>query len=301
MKKITLALLMALGHAFGASAQDIPRVMVVEEGTGSWCGWCVRGIVAMKEMQKKYPERFIGIAVHNGDEYVVPNYISWLVEYSNSYPFCIINRSKEIVDPSPENLEKYYQALTEPAEASLTVHGYYDEDTKNITFVSEAQFVNDVENAQYRFAFVLTEDNLPILQSNYYSGGEYGEMGGFEELGSTVAINVDHVARGVWPNAKGAPNSIPETIVKGETYSYSYKTKMPTVKNIDNLIVIALLIDYKTKAILQAAKTEGLEDIVGIHTVSSPEHRDKMIYDLTGRRTNGNGIVIEDGKLRIRN
>ena len=31
---------------------------VVEEGTGTWCGWCPRGIVAFRHMAEKYPETF---------------------------------------------------------------------------------------------------------------------------------------------------------------------------------------------------------------------------------------------------
>ena len=42
------------------------RVTVVEEGTGTWCGWCVRGIVALEYMRENYPDKFIGIGVHYG-------------------------------------------------------------------------------------------------------------------------------------------------------------------------------------------------------------------------------------------
>ena len=41
---------------------------VVEEGTGTWCGWCPLGIVGLNGMAKKYPETFIGIAVHKQDK-----------------------------------------------------------------------------------------------------------------------------------------------------------------------------------------------------------------------------------------
>ena len=50
------------------------RRMVVEEGTGAWCGWCVKGIVGLRYMNATYPDQFIGIAVHNGDMYTVNNY-----------------------------------------------------------------------------------------------------------------------------------------------------------------------------------------------------------------------------------
>ena len=41
--------------------------VVGEELTGTWCGWCPRGAVALENMRNKYPDTFIGIAVHGGD------------------------------------------------------------------------------------------------------------------------------------------------------------------------------------------------------------------------------------------
>lgn len=39
----------------------------VEEATGTWCGWCPRGEVYMNYLYAKYPEHFVGIAVHQKD------------------------------------------------------------------------------------------------------------------------------------------------------------------------------------------------------------------------------------------
>ena len=47
---------------------------VVEEGTGTWCGWCPLGIVGLNGMAKKYPETFIGIAVHKQDKLETSSY-----------------------------------------------------------------------------------------------------------------------------------------------------------------------------------------------------------------------------------
>ena len=40
---------------------------LVEEYTGTWCGWCTRGLVAMKLRAETYGDDFIGVAYHNGD------------------------------------------------------------------------------------------------------------------------------------------------------------------------------------------------------------------------------------------
>ncbi len=41
------------------------RNLVFEEGTGTWCGWCVVGYAGMEYMKETYGDKgFIGIAVH---------------------------------------------------------------------------------------------------------------------------------------------------------------------------------------------------------------------------------------------
>lgn len=44
--------------------------MVIEEYTGTWCGWCPRGIVYLDEFSAAYPNDVIIISVHNSDPMV---------------------------------------------------------------------------------------------------------------------------------------------------------------------------------------------------------------------------------------
>ena len=79
----------------------IPLKMVVEEATGTWCGWCPRGAVNMEKMREKYPDEFIGIAVHNEDPMMVQDYNDGLTDLPGfgGFPSVIINRSA-IEDPA---------------------------------------------------------------------------------------------------------------------------------------------------------------------------------------------------------
>ena len=42
----------------------IPRNVVVEEFTGTGCGWCPRGLVGMEKLRQTFGDRFIGIGIH---------------------------------------------------------------------------------------------------------------------------------------------------------------------------------------------------------------------------------------------
>lgn len=55
-------------------SQVIPKKVFFEEGTGTWCGWCPRGMVALEKVNEDYPNDQVSIAVHNQDPMMVTEY-----------------------------------------------------------------------------------------------------------------------------------------------------------------------------------------------------------------------------------
>ncbi|MEP6647427.1 MAG: choice-of-anchor J domain-containing protein, partial [Saprospiraceae bacterium] len=51
----------------------LPKKVIVEEGTGTWCGWCPRGFVTMEIVGHDYADVAIPIAIHNFDPMLVPD------------------------------------------------------------------------------------------------------------------------------------------------------------------------------------------------------------------------------------
>ena len=49
------------------------KLVIGEEGTGTWCGWCQRSCCARLD-EHDYHGYFQGIAVHNGDPMTVTDY-----------------------------------------------------------------------------------------------------------------------------------------------------------------------------------------------------------------------------------
>lgn len=281
---------------------DAPnRRMVVEEGTGTWCGWCVRGIVGLHDMAAKYGDRFIGIAVHTGDGMQQPAYSSFLVGLGiNGYPGSIINRQQGAVDPSFGNLEKAFKAMPEYSEIDVDVDADLNSDA--FTMTAHITPLVDVSDKDYRVAFVVTEDHISGKQSNYYAGGGYGTMGGFEKLPSTTEVDFMDVARGIWPSTTGsAETALPATMTAGTTYSVEHKINASSAKvaNIDNCNVIAIVLDNATGLVVNAGRFE--QRLLGIDSVLAPTATTES-YNLAGQRVNAStkGIRIEGGKKIIR-
>lgn len=240
------------------------RRMVVEEGTGTWCGWCPRGIVAFEYMEEKYPDTFIGIAAHATDVFTESTYAP-LHSYFSGYPKCIVNRDPaKVYDPTSSNLESAYKSMgNEPAVANVYVSAYIEDN--NIMAKATTTFAAPDKGLDYRIAFVILEDSIVgYEQTNNYSGGGNGAMGGFENLPQYAPIKFNHVARGIY-DYNGIEKSVPTDVKEGELYEFEKKISMPEVQRTKYLSIVALLINGKTGLIDNAAKahiaqSQGIEE-----------------------------------------
>lgn len=246
------------------------RRMVVEEHTGAWCGWCVRGIVGLRDMKAKYGDNFIGIAIHNGDLYSqtaeATAYDNFIGGYMQGYPNSVINRVSGPVDPLYSTLESRYQKMEKVADAEIKVDASYADG--KITMNSHSEFTYSDNNTDYRVAFVILENKLPIVQTNNYAGGTV--MGGFEKLGSPCKVDVDDVARGIYPEGAGKKGAIPTQITEGVIYDYTYTATMPSIKDGGNVEVVALLINGATGEIINANKTDKIEGLSSGQSTDDP-------------------------------
>lgn len=266
-----------------SSPELYPRRTVVEEGTGTWCPWCVSGIVGMEYMARTYPDNFIGIAVHSGDEMDYEE--GYGLEYT-SFPSAYFNRSMKI-DPIDHKMEynlKNKSGLTTNAMVKVTSLCYSDDQTQ-LTVASTTRFAFDQSGADYRLAYVITEDNVgPYWQANGYSSGEWGEMGGFENLPSWTSVIYNDVARGIYPSHDGVEGSVPATIVSCTDYEYEYTIPVP--RNCDdysNLKLTILLYDAKTGEIVNADRVvlpEGKDIKETIVEITTPGTLAELLGDI---------------------
>lgn len=233
---------------------------VIEEGTGMWCGWCPLGIVAMERLKEKYPDNFIGIAVHYDDILEVDGYKPELI--FSSYPSGWVNRKYE-VDPMikvEENGKEHYTMLNGGFEtalleeqkitpiADITLTGTIENNTVSVT--ATTCFAANIPNANYQLAFIVVEDNMEganYYQSNYISGKTDLEMDGFEDLPSRIVPFVfNDVAISIANHRDGIPNTVPNQIIAGEKYNTDYSFHVEQVQNPSNTRIVALLIDKNT-------------------------------------------------------
>lgn len=279
------------------------RRMLVEEGTGTWCGWCVRGIVGLHDMAAKYPDRFIGIAGHSGDFMQCAAYVNLFADLGiNGYPGCFINREPIHRDPNFAQLESYMKSMPEycdfnvDAAANITLF--------NFDVSATITPLVDIDDADLRVVFAITEDDVNGEQANYYSGGGQGVMGGYEKLGSPVSVDFADVARGLWPDNWGDSPAVhfPSSLKAGQSYTIDYSIDADNVKfkKIDKCNVVAIIIDGKTDLVANAAIFRN--SLTGINTVLAPTSVGAPVYNLNGQRSHAQqkGISIQSGRKVVR-
>lgn len=252
-------------------ASFIPtHVLTIEEGTGTWCGWCPRGAVFMDSMKAVNPSTTALIAVHNGDPMTVSDYDAGVGGFINGYPSILADR-KEVYDPS-DIFNAYDDHSADFGFANLTATQTYNGSTKVSTVNVSANFaVNSSDNL--RLACVYIEDGVhgtttSYDQHNYYTGNAAGAMSGAghdwaAEPNPVLAANMyfDHVARKIVGGFTGQSGSLPATITAGSTYTYSFTYTIPTTSVANNMSVIVLLINATTGEVLNATTPKSVTGI----------------------------------------
>ncbi len=242
------------------------RVVVGEEGTGTWCQWCPRGTVFMEYLAGKYPTNFIGIAVHNGDPMTVATYDSGLGANISGYPSGLVDRADfegfGEVDPS-----SFERALMERIDTDngVMVNTTVDIDGLQATVTSNLEFTADMSGT-YKVAVVIIEDEVSGTgatwnQVNTYSGGAFGPMGGFESLANPVpasTIDYDHVARALVGGWAGATGSVPADPTNGLVHSYNSIVTLDAGWDLVNCRAVTLLIKSSTGEIVNAGVSQTL-------------------------------------------
>jgi len=203
------------------------KVVVGEEGTGTWCQWCPRGAVYMDYMAETYDGYWAGVAVHNGDPMVVTPYDAGMGALIAGYPSGLVDRGPE-ADPS--DFETEFLNRVSVAPSATIVNGAMFNAAGDSLLVVVTYTTTQAITSSYKVIAILTEDSVTgtsgYNQSNAYANNAAGPMGGFESLPSSVPaslMNYNHVARGIAPSFAGGTGfaaSVPASTTV--TFNFSF-------------------------------------------------------------------------------
>lgn len=289
----------ATGTLYTVEKEFVKR-SVVEQFTGTGCGNCPSGHVAMHNMHNLYGDQFIGIALHQFNASDPMYNASYDLGFTGA-PQCMVNRSSGVLAPYEQMPEVLKASLNEIALAEVTVAGTFtDEDTK----VNATASVESLVAGDYNIAFMLTADGLTGTtkswkQSNYFckGGGRYNSQASMPDdlkflwdMGSSYVETYNDVLIASSYVSSNNKATLP-TLVANGTVSSEYTMKMPTkvalkkALKLDQIYVVALLLDKKTGAIVNAGRAR-VTGSTGIENVNNSSEATVVA------RYNVNGVQI---------
>ena len=295
---------------------------LLEEYTGTWCGWCPRGWVALEKMNKLYPEDFVALSYHNDDPmeftYEFPSDVqgfpdAWIDRYYETDAY--IGDYSEAVWGFEEVWKKLSQNF---GVADLNVTAEWDEAQQNININTVANFPIAQENCNYGLAYALVADGLKgntddWAQSNYYSGDYTWPAADFKQF-----VMGDEYITGLTFNDvicntsgyEGIEGSLPTNIAEDGCYGHTYQFNAneavntsgePIIQDKNKVRVVVMLIDNNTGIVLNSNKCNVLPAGTGIsNTNANTQVESVNYYDLSGRKVllpNG-GVYIKSVKYK---
>jgi hypothetical protein len=262
------------------------RVVIVEEATGTWCGWCPRGAVALEYLARDYHGIAQGIAVHGGDPMAVTNYEEGIESLTSGYPSAMVNR---VADIDPSGIWSPVNENLEIAPIAILKNGAKYNDATRTLDVSVSVDFNQSANSNWKLACVLIEDGVTGYdQSNYYSGGGNGSLIGpdgvdWADLPSKVPASqmvYNHVARVISPEFAGFKNSFPATVNSGETHTVNFDFVLDSEWDKDKMHIVGILIkpngqvENGSTSTIDEAVTNGYADgvkVVSVNKLMGPD------------------------------
>lgn len=289
-----------------------PRKAVCEEGTGTWCGYCVRGIVMLDSIRNNYSDRIIGIAAHSGDV-MQCDYVSEVAKYlGSSYPTGTVNRRQKC---DPKDFIKLAEIFLNNNETlvDMNLETSFDKSLRTVQARTTLHFAEAQPSNTLALAYAIIENAVhkpgddKYQQHNSYANGQKGKMGGYEKYGEYIPSEVmyyNDVARGFVDDLMGIEGSMPTNIEAEQAVTDERTFTLPdNILVDDNVEIVAMLIDKSDGRIINAQNTELVPGASAIKGVTDNGATTKStVYGINGTTHNGiqpglNIIRTAEGKF----
>lgn len=282
------------GKILNLAFEPMKRV-VIEECTGNTCQNCPLGLLGMENLENRYGEQVIPIALHayNNDPKGIMMRDYAAIVFNNDFkaPNGRINRRPDTHAPMYSDAQERYhftaadvtgaspvwqdivaEELLQPSYLDVELVANSTAQAGVLSYTANVKSALNVEDQNIRVLGVLMEDGLRDRQvSNLFTSsdetlGKFGRGGEFGQ--SSFWYTFDNVAIGYWGQSpNGTARLIPSSLEIGKVYPVNIEISVPYInKNPENLKMAVVLLDESTGRVINAAVSRanisGVEEIV---------------------------------------
>jgi len=217
-------------------------VVVIEKGTGTWCGYCPASAVCVDSLYKVFQGQIAAIEYHAYDDYETPQGMQRISYYQiPGYPTAIFNGISEIVGGgSAYDIDKWWPKYKGKIQTAFSNHGTclqmqtsYTESNGHIKTKTKLTGVATSYVRSFRLFYAVSESHI----SKHW--------GGLDSL--------QHVFRGMFPNLDGIPIIGEAHIEEGWTFDNEIEFDLPATAVKENCEIVAFVQNPGNQVIMAAA------------------------------------------------
>ena len=212
--------------------------VIVEDYTGTWCGYCPPVAHAIYELKEVY-DNIISVGIHNNDELTIDQESDLRSELGISgFPSARLNRTISWFDPY--EISEVNSLLSEENNVAISIKSALE----NIDLEVNLRIVSNVELVNHKLVIYLVESNLIYDQSNYFN---YVEDSYFYNLGNPIE-NYSHqdVLRKSITNISGNTLDLIQPLTD---YKFNFNVEISPDFVQENLAIVAMVVDSNNNAI----------------------------------------------------
>ena len=212
--------------------------VIVEDYTGTWCGYCPPVANAIYELKEVY-DNIISVGIHNNDELTIDQESDLRSELGISgFPSARLNRTILWLDPY--QFLEVNSLLSEENNVAISINSTIE----NVELGVGLRIVSNVELVNHKLVIYLVESNLIYDQANYFN---YVEDSYFYNLGNPIE-NYSHqdVLRKSITNISG---NVLEVIQPLTDYKFNFNVELNPDFVVENLAIVAIVVDSNNNAI----------------------------------------------------
>ena len=212
--------------------------VIVEDYTGTWCGYCPPVANAIYELKEVY-DNIISVGIHNNDELTIDQESDLRSELGISgFPSARLNRTISWLDPY--QFSEVNSLLSEENNVAISINSTLE----NVELGVDLRIVSNVELVNHKLVIYLVESNLIYDQANYFN---YVEDSYFYNLGNPIE-NYSHqdVLRKSITNISG---NILELIQPLTDYKFNFNVELNPDFVVENLAIVAIVVDSNNNAL----------------------------------------------------
>jgi hypothetical protein len=277
---------------------------LMEEYTGTWCGWCPRGMAAMEAMTELYGDDFVGVAYHNGDAMQITTYYPKEI---SGYPGSTLDRVGGSIDPFGGSAggslgirNDWIKRAEVIAPAALALEATWgDEEKTQIVVKSTTAFVRSLSDNPYRLTYILVADDLSGTGRYWSQVNNYSGQTGYDSdpylspltklPGTVVGMQFKDVVIQLSCQGPAAlEESLPTSVNDTDDYEHTYIFDIADntlVQDKSKLRVVAALVNTQNGEVVNAEKATVVDDPTSVRRLPNDTEAFGIYYtDMLGRR-----------------